>query len=57
MRAGGHFTALSFFGGNRCNEPLKLFFVKRQSGVAVFFVYVKRGVEKWEGSDGWKRSK
>lgn len=36
-----------FFGGNRCNEPLKLFLVKRQSSVAVFFVCRKReGMEK-----------
>lgn len=37
MRAGGHFTALSL-RINRCNEPLSyVFFVKRQSSVAVFF--------------------
>lgn len=46
MRAVWTFYRSQFFGGNRCNEPLSYFFVKRQSSVAVFFAYVKRNVEK-----------
>ena len=39
MRAVWTFYRSQFFGGNRCNEPLSyVFFVKRQSSVAVFFV-------------------